>query len=97
MKLVILPSAREDLDTGYDFYDRQEQGLGKYFFESLFSDIEKLKIQGAGHQIVFGYRRKLSEKFPYAIYYSVENNAVYVVAVLDCRRDPVWIRKRLKD
>jgi hypothetical protein len=26
----------------------------------------------------------------------VEDNIVYVHAVLDCRKNPLWIRKRLK-
>lgn len=34
--------------------------------------------------------------FPFAIYYSVEKELVRVHAVLDCRRNPSWIRKRLK-
>jgi hypothetical protein len=31
MKIVILPSARNDLDDGFDFYERQGEGLGNYF------------------------------------------------------------------
>lgn len=43
MKVVILPSAREDLADGFEFYERQGEGLGSlgsYFLESLFSEIE---------------------------------------------------------
>jgi hypothetical protein len=29
-------------------------------------------------------------------YYSREEETVFVRAVLDCRRDPAWIRERLK-
>ena len=36
MKIVILPSARDDLADGFDFYERQRAGLGDYFLESLF-------------------------------------------------------------
>ena len=48
------------------------------------------------HQIVFGYHRSLSKRFPFAIYYRVASGTVHVSAVLDCRRDPAWIRKRLQ-
>jgi len=37
----------------------------------------------------------LSKRFPFAVYYRVENAIVRVYAVLDCRRDPSWIRDRL--
>jgi hypothetical protein len=36
-----------------------------------------------------------SQKFPFAIYYKIERHTVFVYNVLDCRRDPVWINKRL--
>jgi hypothetical protein len=44
MTVLILPSARDDLSKGFDFYERQEEGLGNYFQESLFSDIESLRL-----------------------------------------------------
>jgi hypothetical protein len=40
--------------------------------------------------------RLLSKRFPFAIYYRIESDEVRVYAVLDCRRDPAWIRKRLQ-
>lgn len=38
MKLAILPSARDDLASGFRFYEAQEQGLGSYFLERLASE-----------------------------------------------------------
>ncbi len=40
MTLKILESAVEDLERGRDFYSRHGQGVGVYFLESLFSDID---------------------------------------------------------
>jgi hypothetical protein len=39
----------------------------------------------------------LSKRFPFGIYYGVEGDVVYVYALLDLRRDPVWIRKQLRE
>jgi len=36
----------------------------------------------------------LSKRFPFGIYYEMEDEMVYVYAILDLRRDPLWIRKR---
>ena len=96
MTIVILPSARGDLAEGSEFYEHQGQGLGTYFLESLFSDIDSLKLYAGVHRKVFGYHRLLSQRFPYAVYYSVEMEVIRVRAVLDCRRDPAWLRARLK-
>ena len=69
---------------------------GGYFLDSLSSDIDSLLLY-AGTQIkVFDSYRLLSRRFPYAVYYSVEGKTICVEAVLDCRRDPAWIRQRLK-
>ena len=96
MKIVILPSARDDLADGFEFYEPQDEGLGGYFFESLFSDIDSLRLYAGIHQKVFGFHRLLAKRFPYAVYYSKESETVFVRAVLDCRRDPQWTRQKLK-
>jgi len=97
MTIKILKSAQADLLSGYRFYERQKKGLGNYFLDSLKSDIESLKIYVGIHSIHFGkYHRLLSKRFPFAVYYRIEENEIRVYAVLDCRRDPAWIRKRLE-
>jgi len=71
--------------------------LGPIFLDCLFSDIDSLLVYAGIHQIIYGHHRCLSKRFPFAIYYSMEgNNVVRVHAVLDCRSNPLWIRKRLK-
>ena len=97
MKIKVLESATEDLREGFDFYESQKRGVGSYFLESLFSDIESLRLFAGIHGIHFGrYHRLLSKRFPFAVYYRIEENEVRVYGVLDCRRDPAWIRKRLQ-
>ena len=96
MTIVILPSAKEDLAEGFAFFEEQQAGLGAYFLESLFSDIDSLKIYAAVHRRVFGYHRLLSKRFTFAVYYSVESGTAHVRAVLDCRQDPARLRERLE-
>ena len=96
MKIVIQSSALADLADGFDFYERNEPGLGSYFLDSLYADIDLLKFYAGIHMIHFGkYHRLLSKKFPYGIYYLVEENTALVRAVLDLRRDPEQIKRRL--
>lgn len=95
MKIQILPSAREDLAAGFAFYEMQQDGLGTYFLESLFTTIDSLRTQAGIHRKIYGSYRLLAKTFPYAIYYSLEGSTAKVKAVLDCRRDPRWIRSRL--
>jgi plasmid stabilization system protein ParE len=96
MKIKILGSASRDLINGYWFYERQAAGVGAYFLDSLYSDIDSLVLSAGMHVVHFGkYHRLLSKRFPFAVYYRVEGETVLVYAILDCRRNPAWIRKRL--
>lgn len=69
MKLRILPSALTDLARGRMFYARLDQGLGEYFLNSLFGDIDSLEHHAGSHRQVLGYHRLLASRFPFAIYY----------------------------
>ncbi len=96
MRIKILSSAVEDLHLGRVFYEDQGEGLGEYFFDSLFSDIDSLVLYAGIHPKVFGYHRLLSKRFPYAVYYTIEDDLAVVWRVLDLRRDPDRIRRALK-
>ncbi|WP_310450201.1 type II toxin-antitoxin system RelE/ParE family toxin [Sulfuritalea sp.] len=96
MKIRLLSVALDDLDAGRRFYEKQQAGLGDYFLDSLFSDIDSLLLYAGIHQKVFGYHRTLSRRFPYAIYYRVEGEDIQVWRVLDCRQNPALITERLK-
>jgi hypothetical protein len=95
MRVQILDEAQRDLVEGYRFYEGQGEGLGDYFLDSLFSDIDSLQFYAGIHPVYFGYNRLLSKRFPFAVYYRIENEMVRVYAVLDCRREPSWTRSRL--
>lgn len=95
MKIKLLSSALDDLSEGCSFYEKQGEGLGEYFLDSLFSDIDSLTLYGGINPKFFGYHRMLSKRFPYAIYYKLEEESVVVWRVLDLRRDPKKIRQAL--
>lgn len=96
MRIEILDEAQEDLIEGFRFYEQIEIGVGSYFLDCLFADIDSLLLFSGIHPTVFGYHRSLSKRFPFAIYYDVSGDLVRVHAVLDCRRNPSWTRKRLR-
>ncbi|MGK5091026.1 type II toxin-antitoxin system RelE/ParE family toxin [Deltaproteobacteria bacterium TL4] len=94
--IQVLKEASKDLQDGSAFYDRKEQGVGDYFWDSLIADIESLLLFAGVHVKRFGFYQMLSKRFPYAIYYEIKENVVRIVAVLPMRRDPAWIRKKLQ-
>ena len=98
MKIEILRSAQDDLRAGFAFYEGQDAGLGAYFLDSLSSDIDSLRLFSGVHPIYFEhYHRLLSKRFPFAVYYKVEDNVVRVYAVMDCRQDSQRTAERMKE
>jgi len=95
MRIRILNEAEKDLEEGYRFYESQSPGVGSYFLDSLYSDIDSLSYFAGIHPVVFGYNRLLSKRFPFAVYYRIMDDVVLIFAILDCRLNPMGIRKRL--
>ena len=48
------------------------------------------------HLKSFGYYRLLSRRFPFAVYYLIQDDVVIVYRVLDLRQNPESIRDYLK-
>jgi len=95
--VVVFEGAVVDIEEARAFYDRQEGGLGDYFVSCLVSDLESLAFFAGIHSVWLGYHRMLSKRFPFAIYYDLVEDLAVVVAVLDMRRNPSTIAKRLSD
>ncbi len=96
MQVRIARSAETDLLEGFAFYERQQTGIGDYFLDSLFADIDALTLY-AGIHPMFNNRlhRMLAGRFPFAIYCELRDGIAAVVAVLDCRQNPASITDRL--
>jgi plasmid stabilization system protein ParE len=88
MRILLLPEAERDLEIGADFYESQKAGLGVYFNDCLASDIESLKLYAGIHEKYRGFYRSLSKRFPFSIYYKLNEDLVEIFAVLDARQDP---------
>jgi plasmid stabilization system protein ParE len=96
-RVVVLEEAAEDIENARDFYDAQEPGIGEYCADSLLATIERLGLFHGIHPKRFGFHRMLADRFPFGIYYLETENEIQVVAVLDLRRNPLWIRAELSE
>ncbi len=97
MRVGLLESAHEDIVDAYWFYERQQVGLGDYFSNSIYADLESLAFFAGTHRQVFGYYKMLATRFPYSAYYRISNDVVQVFAVLENRCDPMNAAARLMD
>jgi hypothetical protein len=96
MTVFVLDDAAEDIESGKKFYDSRESGIGDYFVESILSDLSSLALYSGIHPVHFGFHRMLSKRFPFGIYYEIKGETACVYAILDMRRDPLWVRSELR-
>jgi plasmid stabilization system protein ParE len=90
-----MAEAVEDLEEARRFYEEREAGIGEYYLASLLADIESLALFHGIHSRQHGCLRMLASRFPFGIYYVEAEHETRVVAVLDLRRHPSWIRKQV--
>jgi len=96
MRVHITRSAEQDLLAGFAFYEKHREGVGSYFLDSLYADIDSLALYGGVHPKPDGHlHRALARRFPFALYYDRQGDEIILVAVLDCRRNPASIAKRI--
>lgn len=90
-RLLLRPEARLDIEEAAFWYEDQRVGLGDRLtaeLGDLLIRIEKSPLQFP--LVDHGVRRGLLHRFPYAVYFVLEE-AVIVLAVLHQRRNPeVW-------
>jgi plasmid stabilization system protein ParE len=77
------------------YYNRQVPGLGDDFVDEIESGIRKI-LHGPSvwRPIEDDVRRFLVARFPYGIYYTVEEDVVTIWAVKHLHRDPDYWQQR---
>ena len=95
-QLLFTPEAYEDIKCAYDWYESQRQGLGEDFLsllESSYADIAEAPMQY--RELYRSVRRKLMRRFPYGIFFVLNDSTVIILAVLHTKRDPKSWEKRI--
>ena len=70
-------------------------GLGNTFLAAIDSDLQTLALYAGTQLKLDGFYRMLIKRFPFALYYLINESSIDIHAILDCRRDAIWIRDRL--
>ncbi len=98
MELKYHRGATADVRAAIRFYEREQPGLGKEFAATL-SRIERqikalphayAKVDPALHKLVM-------RRFPFSVFYSVQSDAIIILAVAHHRRRPNYWQERTND
>ena len=95
-RLLSTPRADLDVEAAFEWYENERSGLGLEFLDELRATYDRIADGPLKYQLIrFGIRRALLRRFPYAVYFAVEEAVVVVLTVLHASRDPAeWQRRR---
>jgi toxin ParE1/3/4 len=92
--VIISPAAKADILKASSWYEAARPGLGTSFLQRVDEAVEKIGRNPLTYRKVKGQNRRLNlERFPYALFYRVEGDAI-VVACVGARRDPELVKER---
>ncbi len=87
-QVIIRPKAEEDLQEARQWYESQRPGLSADLLDEVGRVIIRLASHPERHPVYYrGFRRILTQRFPYKIFYRAENGLVIVFRILHAKRD----------
>ena len=98
-RVVLSEEAEVDALTAFRFYEERREGLGERFRDHVGIAFGRIRVSPELSPIIYrDLRRRLVERFPYAILYRVYPGLVYVVAIMHAKQNPaIWKRRASSD
>lgn len=80
------------------FYEDCRTGLGREFLDAIELAFTEITQRPGTWRILKGsFRRYLVHHFPYAVIYTIEEEVIYVAAVMHLKRKPDYWLNRVTD
>ncbi|HLP90925.1 MAG TPA: type II toxin-antitoxin system RelE/ParE family toxin [Nostocaceae cyanobacterium] len=96
LPILLDTRAEEDIDAAAQWYAEQNPELALEFLDAVNSVFERLtQFPLSCPEIKSNIRRTLTNKFPFCVYYSVNENYINILAVLHIRRSPDTWQQRI--
>lgn len=89
--------AEEEMTEASLFYEAASLGLGNDFLDDVQRVVDRLReLPYLGHEVDLNLRRMLLHRFPFSLIYSVEADAILIVAVAHSGRRPGYWHDRIE-
>ena len=88
-KLSIRKEAEADIAEAYQYYESCRTSLGSDFILCIEESIARIQKNPKQYKRIYkNVRRALVRRFPYGVYYVIEQENISVIAVLNARKNP---------
>ena len=96
-RFIVRPLAEADLEDAVRWYEDERAGFTERFLADVARTFDRIRERSLQFPTVRGdVRRALLHTFPYAVYFSAQDDEVVVLAVLHLRRNPKVWRTRVR-
>jgi plasmid stabilization system protein ParE len=97
-RVIFTPDAHDDVADSYDWYERQEPGLGEEFLRCIEGSIRGIQRHPEMYPIAIDqFRRTPIRRFPFEIFYEPSVDGITIYSVFHCAQDPQQWHGRLAD
>ncbi len=90
--LRFIPKVYEDVVAGYMWYGDKAEELGEEFIQIFYDHVNNIYSNPLSYSKVYNeFRPCLLKKFPYAIYFIVEDNNIIAFGLFHCARNLILL------
>jgi toxin ParE1/3/4 len=95
-ELILEPEAEVDLENAMAWYEDQRINLGDEFMLTVEATLAEIRRRPESFKPVgWNVRRATVRRFPYGIFFIVQEGIVHVIAVIHAKRNPaIWKRRQ---
>lgn len=94
-ELIIRPAAEAELAEAFDWYEERLRGLGSEFLISVDATVHAIvRNPRQFAKIHKDVRRALLHRFPYGVFFLVEDTRIIVLAFFHAKRNPKQWQER---
>lgn len=96
-EVIVRRLAEAHLADAYAWYEAQIPGLGSAFLDSFDDALPRIRQFPESCPVAFmDYRRALLRRFPFGVFYVIEQETIIIAAVFHLARDPRELRRELR-
>jgi hypothetical protein len=97
LKYSFHQAAEKELNDAVDYYNECQSGLGQEFAKEIYHSIQNILLfPDSWSPLSENTRRCLISRFPYGVIYQAKAEEIFVIAVMQLSREPVYWKDRKK-
>ena len=90
MTLRYTNRAKDDIELAFVWYERQRRGLGFEFLDCVESAVKLIIDKPNLYRNIYSdFKVCIIRRFPFSVFYTLEETEIIIHAVFDNRQDPI--------